>query len=74
MRIIDPVRPRLLLGVLDGGSLEIRVMRLIEERMPWSRRYRVLSAVGCLLVLGVLSAGVVMIGVRPSAAQSAMQM
>ena len=71
MRIFKPAVPRLLLGVLDGGSLEMRILRLIDARLPWARRYRVLSAVGCLLVLGVLSAGVVMIGVRPSAAQSA---
>ena len=46
-------------------------MLLIDARLPWARRYRVLSAVGYLLVLGVLSAAMGMLGVRPSAAQSA---
>jgi len=63
--------PGLLLGVVDGGSLERRVMRLIDTRLPWARRWRVVSAVGCVVVLGAASMGVGMLGVRPSAAQGA---
>ncbi len=57
--------PGLLVGALDGGHLELRVLRLIEERLPMSRGGRLVTAVGCVVVIGVLSAGVVMAGVRP---------
>ncbi len=63
--------PGLLQGVLDGGALERRVMRLIDARLPWSQRYRVVSAVCCLAMLSVASVGVTMLSIRPSAAQVA---
>ncbi len=64
--------PGLLVGVMDGGAsgcLERRVMRLLEGRLPWARRWRVVSACVCVAVLGVLSVCVGMLGVRPSLAQ-----
>jgi len=62
---VDGRLPGLLLGVMDGGHLERRVLRLIEERLPMSRGGRLVAAAGCVVVIGVLSAGVVMAGVRP---------
>ncbi len=53
-----------LLGALAGGSLERRVMRLLETRLPWARRWRVMSAVGCAVVMGVACAGGVLLGMR----------
>jgi len=63
-------RPGLLLGVLDGGAsggLERRVLRLLDSRVSWTRRWRVVAAAGCVVACAVLSAGVVMAGVRPFA-------
>ncbi len=59
--------PGLLIGAMDGGSLERRVVRLLET--PWARRWRVASGVGCVAMMGVLSLGVVMLGVQPVLAQ-----
>ncbi len=64
--------PGLLMGLVDGGSsgcLERRVMRLLETL--WARRSRVASAAGCAAMMGVLSVGVVMFGVRQVLAQGA---
>ncbi len=60
--------PGLLLGVLDGGALERRVMRLLET--PWDRRWRVVSAIGCLVVMGTVCVGAMAFGVRSTVAQS----
>jgi len=38
--------------VLDGGVLERRVMRLLDARVRW----RVVSAVGCVAVMGLVCA------------------
>src|SRR5471032_357763 len=60
--------PGLLIGALDGGAsgcLERRVLRLLDSRLPWAKRWRVASAVGCVAACAVLSAGVVAAGVRP---------
>jgi len=46
-------------------------MRLIEERVPLSRRWRVVSAVGCVAVMAAVCAGAMVFGVRPSVAQTA---
>ena len=65
--------PGLLLEVLDGGAslLERRVLRLLEGRLPWTRRWRVISAGVCVMVLGAASAGVGVLTVRPTAVQAA---
>ena len=52
MRVFKADEPRLLVGVLDGGGLERRVMRLLDARVPWGRRWRVVSGVGVGPVLG----------------------
>ncbi len=52
MRVFKADEPRLLLGVLDGGVLERRVMRLLDARVRW----RVVSAVGCVAVMGLVCA------------------
>ena len=46
MRLLKPAEPRFLLSVLDGGSLERRVLRLLEGRALWGRRWRAVSAGG----------------------------
>lgn len=45
--------PGLLLGLTDGGSLERRVLRLLEARASWALRWRVVSAVACFAVMGM---------------------
>ncbi len=50
-----------LVGILGKGPLEIRVERLVDTRVLWSRRYRVLSAVACMAMLAGASVGVVLI-------------
>jgi hypothetical protein len=62
--------PRLLLGVLDGGALERRVMRLLDARVPWGRRWRVVSAVGCVAVMGLVCAAGAVVGVGPVLGQA----
>src|SRR6185503_19039014 len=64
--------PGSLLGVMDGGSgnsLERRVLRLLDRRLPWTRQWRVMSACACLIVLSAASLGAGMLGVRASSAQ-----
>jgi len=61
--------PGLLLGVLDGGPLERRVVRLLDSRVPWARRWRWAAMVGCVAMMGMLSTGLVVFGVRPVLAQ-----
>jgi len=58
--------PRLLLGVLDGGVLERRVMRLLDARVRW----RVVSAVGCVAVMGLVCAAGAVVGVGPVLGQA----
>ncbi len=65
MRVFKRAEPKFLLSVLDGGVLERRVMRLLESRVPWARRWQVAAAVGCVGACAALSAGVVMAGARP---------
>ncbi len=60
-------KPRLLISAMDGNVLERRVMRLLET--PWARRWRVVSTAACVVMMGTLSIGVVMFGVRPVLAQ-----
>ncbi len=60
-------KPKLLISAMDGGSLERRVVRLLEK--PWARRWRVSAAVACAVVMTVASLGVGMVAVRPSMAQ-----
>jgi hypothetical protein len=59
----------LLLGVLDGGTLETRIMRLIDGRLPWAGRYRLVLSVCCWMGMVVLCVGAMWFGIRPSAAQ-----
>jgi len=66
-----PAAQDLSLGVLGASTLEKRIMRLIDVRLPLARPYRVLAAVGCWVVLAALSAGVVGLNVRPSVVQAA---
>jgi len=56
--------PGLLLGVVDGGSLERRIMRLIEERVPWGARWRIAATTACAAVMAVLCVGWTMMAVR----------
>ncbi len=58
-------------GFFTAGNLERRIMRLIEERVPASRRYRVLAVVGCWVMLAAVCVGAMMVGVRPSIVQAA---
>ncbi len=64
-------KPGLLISALDGGALEMRVMRLLDSRVLWGRRVRVVVTAGCFAALGVLAVGVVSVGLRPVAAQTA---
>jgi TonB family protein len=68
---LAPAVPGLLLGVLEGTTLERRIMKLIDARLPLSRRYRVASVVGCWVLLGAVAVGVGALSVRPSVAHAA---
>ncbi len=61
----------LLLGVLETTTIERRIMKLVEDRLPLSRPYRMLSAAGCWVLLGGLSVGVLTLSIRRSAAETA---
>ncbi len=63
-RLLRPAKLRLLLGVMDGGSLEARVRRLIDARLPWSRLWRVVAAAACAAVMAALCVGGSMMAVR----------
>ena len=63
--------PMLLLGVVDTGTLEKRIMKLMEEKLPVSRWWRVVSAVGCVVVMALACVGAMMFGVRHLLAQAA---
>jgi TonB family protein len=63
--------PSLLLGVFEGNTLERRIMKLIDARLPLSRPYKVALVAGCWLVLAALSVGVGALRIRPSVAQAA---
>jgi hypothetical protein len=62
VRVFKADEPRLLLGVLDGGVLERRVMRLLDARVPWGRQWRVVTAVGCAAVMGLACAAGAVLG------------
>ena len=68
---LAPAVPGLLLGVLEGTTLERRIMKLIDGRVPLSRRYRVASVVGCWVLLGAVAVGVGALSLRPSVAHAA---
>jgi len=57
-------RPGLLLGVLDGGHLERRVLRLLDVPAMWGRRRRVVAAAACVAVMAALCVGGSMMAVR----------
>ncbi len=64
--------PGLLVGMVDGrssGCLERRVLRLLEARVPWARRWRAVSAVGCVMAAAVVCVGAVGFGVKVEAAE-----
>ncbi len=65
MKRILKAKPRLLVGAMDGGALETRVMALL--RQPWARRWRVVSAVACAAAMGMVCVVGAMAGVRPFA-------
>ncbi len=67
MWIFKAAEPRLLISTLDGGSggcLERRVMRLLDSRLPWARRWRVVSAWACVAVMVAACVGGAVMGVR----------
>ncbi len=65
--------PGLLLGVLDGGALERRVLRLLDSRLPWARRWRVAAGFACLTVLASAAMGMRVISVQPVSAQDSLK-
>ncbi len=61
--------PGLLIGAMDGGSLERRVVRLLET--PWAKRWRVVSAGVCVAVMSAACVGLMGFGVRPAVVEAA---
>jgi uncharacterized protein (TIGR03435 family) len=71
MRVKRARLPGLLLGVVDGGVwlLERRVMALLERRVVWGWRGRMVCAAVCVAVMAAASVGLGMVAVRGSVAQ-----
>jgi hypothetical protein len=70
VRVFKADEPRLLLGVLDGGVLQRRAMRLLDARVPWGMQWRVVSAVGYAAMMELVCAAGAVVGVGPVLGQA----
>jgi TonB family protein len=66
-----PQTANLSLGILETTNLEKRIMKLVDARLPLSRKRRLLLTTCCWTALATCSAGLVLFSLHPSTVQAA---